>query len=133
MGFHDLKLFLGQPSRLVQNLLVNADLADIMQRSRQRNQHLICTCDLVLCVFPFQLIQQQFCKALDVDDMAAAFSVPELYDLAENADHHAVVFVFLPYLFAYHGDQTPLFGVELDGVEHTAVDNSRIKRTADIV
>ena len=84
-------------------------------------------------VFFNQAVQNALSKPPDMLDMQTAFAVSELDDLAEHADEHRHVFLAFANLFGHHANQAALFGIELDVVGHTAIDDLRVERTADII
>ena len=133
MGLDDLELLLGQAAGFVQDLLVDGDLANVVQGCSQRDIILHFGGDVV-AVGPFQqLFQHPFGQALDVLDMQPALAVAELDHLAQNAHQHGGVLLPLTDLLRQQSDQPPLFCVQFNGIEHPAVDHAGVERAGDVI
>ena len=78
-----------------------------------------------------QMGEHQLGQCVDMDHMESALTVPELYDMAQDIDHHrALLFIFID-LLGYQGSQLFLFGVQQHRVHETAVDDGHVKGTID--
>ena len=64
--FHDLKFFGREPAGLVKYLVVNAYLADIMQRGSHGDKREISVADIVFRCFPDKAVKKHFGKLPDM-------------------------------------------------------------------
>ena len=72
-------------------------------------------------------------QLVDIAHMRAAFLVAEFHDMTENINHNMTGLFFFFVLLLQKRHQRLLFCVKQHGIQHTALDNTRIKRTIDIV
>ena len=133
MGLDHRKFLCSQPAGLIQNGFVNADLADIVQRRRQRNVILLLGGQVVAVGQLHQPVQQRLGDHADMPHMRAGLAVAELHDLAQHAHQHIGVLFAGADLVGHHLHQPPLLGVQLDGVGHPAVDDLGVKGAVHIV
>ena len=78
---HQRKFFFGQSSRLIENLLVNTDLANVMKCRSNRDQMLVFLRNMIPICLLYQTFQQKSCQNLDVDHMHAAFTISEFHNM----------------------------------------------------
>ena len=133
MGADDVEFLGRQCARLVQNVLGDADLADVVQGGRGGDE-----ADLVLGQTVYiglfgQLAQQHLGHGLHLKHMLCALAVAELDDMTEDANHDMAVLLVLIDLVGDHVHQPLLVGVERERVFDTALHNEGVERTADIV
>ena len=133
MGADDVEFLGRQCARLVQNVLGDADLADVVQGGRGGDE-----ADLVLGQTVYiglfgQLAQQHFGHGLHLKHMLCALAVAELDDMTEDADHDMAVLLVLIDLVGDHAHQPLLVGVERERVFDAALHDEGVERTADIV
>ena len=133
VGLDHRKFLWGQPAGLIQDGFVNADLTDIVQRRRQRNVILLLGGQVVAAGQFHQPVQQRLGDDADVPHMRAGLAVAELHDLAQHAHQHIGVLFAGADLVGHHLHQPPLLGVQLDGVDHPAVDDLGVKGAADVI
>ena len=133
MGPHDSLLFLVQRSRLIQDGIADAQLADVMQRGRHPNQFNILGRQPIPAGFSGQLLQQQRGHTADMEHMRRALLVVVAHHTAEDADHHPVILFPRLRLLGDNGDQPTLLGIQLNGVHHPVIDHLRVKGPANVV
>ena len=93
VGLDDLKFFRGQPAGFVEDLFVDADLADVVQGGGQRDVVLLLGGDGVLAADLQQAVEQQLGDDTDVPHMGAAFAVAEFYDMTQYT-HQRIRIIF---------------------------------------
>ena len=133
MGLYDPELLRRQPSRLVQDLLVNGDLTDVMQGGGGGDNG-----DLLLrqAVAPGQLgdaPQQKLRHDADMHHMQPALAVAELHDMPQNVHHQVGVALLFIHLIRGDLQKPPLPGVHPQQGRHPPPDPVRLKGTADVV
>ena len=133
MGLHDLKLCGRKLAGLVENFFIDGDLADVVQRRRRCDPVAVRDGELIFVRFLHQTRQNVFRQLLHMQDVHSAFSVAEFHRLAQDIDHHMIVFLFFIDLIGDDRDQPALLGVELDGVEHAPVNDLCVKGAVDVV
>ena len=74
-----------------------------------------------------QVIEQQLRDVANTLHMGPALAVAELHDFAQHAHQHVCIVLAGTDFVGHHLCQTPLLGVQLDGVGHTTMNNLRIK------
>ena len=127
------KLFGGQASGLVQDLLRDDDLADIVQRRGGADAGDIAFVQLITIGLLHQPVQKQVGQGADVQNMQPALAVAELHHMAQDADHqHAVVFFFV-HLISDKAGEPLLLGVQHEDILHPAQHHDPLEGTADIV
>ena len=133
MGFHNGKLLGGEFARLIQNFLRDGDLADIVEGGGGADDGDVRLADVVAVGLAQQGVEQGLGQDMYVAHMHTALAVAELHAVAEYVDHQAAALLLFVDLLGHHGGQPLLLGVEQNGVHHPAVDNERVKGTADEV
>ena len=133
MGLDDLELLRGQPAGLVQDLFVDGDLADVVQGRGQRDVLLHLGGDVVDVGAFEQFFEHPLGEAVDVLNVQPALAVAELHQLAQHPHQHGGVPLPRADLFGQQADQPPLLGIELDGVEHPAVDDAGVERAGHVI
>ena len=73
------------------------------------------------------MIEQQLRDVANTPHMGPALAVAQLHDLAQHAHQHVCIVLAGTDFVGHHLCQTPLLGVQLDGVGHTTMNNLRIK------
>ena len=104
-----------------------------MQRRRQRDIILLLRGQVVAAGQLHQPVQQRLGDDADVPHMRAGLAVAELHDLAQHAYQHIGVLFAGADLVGHHLHQPPLLGIQLDGVDHPAVDDLGVKGAADVI
>ena len=133
VGLDDLEFFRGQLAGFVEDLFVDADLADVVQGRGQRDVVLLFGGDGVLAADLQQAVEQQLGDDADVPHMGTALAVAELHDMAQHTHQHIGVVFAGADLVRHHLHQPPLLGVQLDGVGHAAVDDASIEGAGDVI
>ena len=127
------KLFGGQASGLVQDLLRDDDLTDIVQRRGGADAGDIAFVQLITIGLLHQPVQKQVGQGADVQNMQPALAVAELHHMAQDADHqHAVVFFFV-HLIGDKAGEPLLLGVQHEDILHPAQHHDPLEGTADII
>ena len=130
---HDLEFFLCQLAGLVDDLIRNADLADIVQRGRIGDQLNILLRQRIAVGLLHQTVQQNLGDDADVQHMRAALAVAELDNMAEYIDHQVADLFFFVNLLGGKPHQPLLLGGQYQRVDHAAADDHAVERAADIV
>ena len=130
---HNVELLAGQPPGLVQDRIVDRNLADVVQRRCHDDQLLLFGRQGVLVGLLGQLLQQVPGQRADMQHMGTALAVAELDRLAQDRDQHLGVLLFFTDLARHQRDEPPLLGVKLDRVKDAPVDDPRVKGAAHIV
>ena len=133
VGLEDGELLRRQAAGLVQYLLVDGDLADVVQGRGEGDVVLLLGREGVFIGLAQQLGHDLLGQDADVADVGAALTVAELHDLAQHIDQHGGVVLLLAGLGRHHPYQTPLLGVEPDGIESPAVDRPGVEGAVDVV
>ena len=133
MVLDDGKLFGGQASGLVQDLLRDNDLADIMQRRGRADAGDIAFVQLIAVCLLHQPVQKQVGQGTDVQDMKPAFAVAELHHMAQDADHQHAVVLFFVHLIGDKAGEPLLLSVQHEDILHPAQDHDALERAADVV
>ena len=68
-----------------------------------------------------------------MDHMHSAFPVSELYDMAQDIDHHAVILFFFIDMRRDKRYKTSLLCIQLDRVEHALEYDLCIERSVDVI
>ncbi len=131
MALHDGEFLIGQLARLVEDGLVNRNLADIVQRGRRRDHGNI-TPGQRIAVGPLhQVGQQQLGKRVHMAHVLAALTVAEFNNMAEDINHQVALLLVFVNLVGHHADQLLLLGIQQDSIDHAPMDDQRVKGAAD--
>ena len=103
VGFHDLEFLIGQPARLIENLAINRDFADVVQSRGLTDQGDVALVQAIGVGFGDQPFQKNLRQAAHMHHMQAALSVSELHNMAEDIDHQEAVLLFFVDLLGYQG------------------------------
>lgn len=133
MGADDVELLGRQAARLVEDVLGNADLADVVQGGGGDDEADLFLGQMVYVGLFDQPAQQHPGHGLHLKHVLGALAVAELDDVAENADHDIAVPLIAVDLVGDHAHQPLLVGVEPERVLDAALDDVRVERTADVV
>ena len=133
MGADDVELLGRQAARLVEDVLGNADLADVVQGGGGDDEADLFLGQMVYVGLFDQPAQQHPGHGLHLKHVLGALAVAELDDVAENADHDIAVPLVAVDLVGDHAHQPLLVGVEPERVLDAALDDVRVERTADVV
>ena len=133
MGTDDVELLGRQAARLVEDVLGNADLADVVQGGGGDDEADLFLGQMVYVGLFDQPAQQHPGHGLHLKHVLGALAVAELDDVAEDADHDIAVPLVAVDLVGDHAHQPLLVGVEPERVLDAALDDVRVERTADVV
>ena len=133
VGFHDGEFLVREAARLVENFLVDGDLANVVKGGGRADYGDVRGGEVVAVRLLDQLVQHQLRQGPDVKDMKAALAVSEFHNMAENVDQQAAALLVFVNLVRHHAHQALLLGVEQNGVDHPAVNNQRVEGPGDEV
>ena len=80
-----------------------------------------------------QFFEHPLGEAVDVLNVQPALAIAELHQLAQHPHQHGGVPLPCADLFGQQADQPPLLGIELDGIEHPAIDDAGVERAGHVV
>ena len=127
VGLHDGEFLVGEAAGLVEDLFVDGDLSNVVQGRGRADHGDVRGGELVALRLLDQVVQHQLRQGADVEDVEAAFAVPELHDVAEDVDEQAAALLVFINLIRHHVGQALLLGVKHDGIDHPAVDDQRVE------
>ena len=133
MGLHQFKFLCRQPSRLIEHLLRDIDLSNVMEGGGCADLGNLTLGQTVAVRFLRQPQEEAFRQRADVQHMSPAFPVPELHDVAEDIDHHAVAALALIDLFRHQSGQSLLLCVQQKRVDHPPPHHGHLKGAVDVI
>ena len=101
MRLHDNVLFFGQLAAFVEDFLVDAHFADIVERGRGHDDFAFMRREGIALRFADEGIQQHFRQQAEVAHVRAAFAVAGADNFADNFQHQAVAALLLLNLVAH--------------------------------
>ena len=133
MRLHDNVLFFCQLAAFVEDFLVDAHFADIVERRCGHDDLAFMRREGIALRFADEGIQQHFRQQAEVAHVRAAFAVAGADDFADDFQHQAVAALLLVNLVAHLIAQAPLAGIELDGIADPLADDIGVERAGDVV
>ena len=130
---HDLTLLRCQRTRFIQNLLVNSDLSNVMQGRCRADQHPIRPGQVIFVRLLDKLFQNHRRQCINIEHMRATLAISKFHDLAQDADQHPAILLFLKNLIRHQCHQPSLFRIQFDRIQHTPVYNLHVERALDII
>ena len=130
---HNLKLFLRELPRFVQDFLWNRDFSDVVEGRRGHDQRDVLLTEMIGLRLLHELMQQELRDATDVPDMVAALVVSDLDDVTEDTHHQGVVLLFFCDLVRHETHEALLIHVQIQRILHAPTHDVDIERPRDVV
>ena len=127
MGLHDFKLFLCKTSRLVKNLILNGNLADIVKGRGRSNDLYLFLIQPVLRTVPAHLLQKHPRKQADALDVLSRLQASVLNDRRQGIHQHIIGFPQFPGLLAHHVFQIMFVKIEFNNIMYPPFDHMGLK------